>query len=105
MTTLDTTALMSEHEINTDRVRRPLACQPAIQEAGIAYVRACAHACSPTREVAGRFCTFCSLQVLRKNQGMRHMEGGWPENVDASEADQVDRYLKRANKVRNVLCL
>lgn len=29
---------------------------------------------------------------------MRHAEGGWPENVDATEADQVDRYLKKAAK-------
>lgn len=54
-TTVDTTALMAEHEVNTDR-------------------------------------------VLRRNFGMRHFEGGWPENVDGTEADQVDRYLKRANK-------
>ena len=30
---------------------------------------------------------------------MRHMEGGWPENVDGAEADQVDRFLKKATKV------
>jgi len=54
-TTVDTTAHMAEHEVNTDR-------------------------------------------VLRRNFGMRHFEGGWPENVDGTEADQVDRYLKRANK-------
>jgi dynein intermediate chain 2 len=57
ITTLDTTPLMSEHEIHTDR-------------------------------------------VLHRNQGMRHFEGGWPENVDSTEADQVDRYLKKTNKVR-----
>lgn len=28
------------------------------------------------------------------------MEGGWPENVDSTEADQVERFLKKANKVR-----
>lgn len=38
-------------------------------------------------------------RVMRRNQGMRHFEGGWPENVDATEADQVDRYLKKTNKV------
>ena len=37
-------------------------------------------------------------RVLHKNQGMRHFEGGWPENVDGTEAEQVDRYLKKANK-------
>lgn len=40
VTTLDTTPVLSEHEVNTDR-------------------------------------------VLRKHQGMRHYEGGWPENVSA----------------------
>ena len=29
------------------------------------------------------------------------MEGGWPENVDSTEIDQVDRYLKKALKVRS----
>jgi dynein intermediate chain 2, axonemal len=37
-------------------------------------------------------------RVLHKNAGMRHFEGGWPENVDGTEAEQVDRYLKKANK-------
>jgi dynein intermediate chain 2 len=37
-------------------------------------------------------------RVHHKNQGMRHFEGGWPENVDGTEAEQVDRYLKKANK-------
>ena len=36
---------------------------------------------------------------MYKNVGMRHMEGGWPENVYGAEADQVDRYLKKATKV------
>lgn len=37
---------------------------------------------------------------------MRHVEGGWPENIDSSEVDQVDRYLKRAAKepkIRNTI--
>lgn len=29
---------------------------------------------------------------------MKHTEGGWPENVDGTEAEQVERYLKKANK-------
>jgi len=37
-------------------------------------------------------------RVVRRAIGMKHVEGGWPENVDGTEADQVDRYLKRANK-------
>lgn len=37
-------------------------------------------------------------RVIHKNAGMRHFEGGWPENVDGTEAEQVDRYLKKANK-------
>ena len=38
-------------------------------------------------------------RTIYKPVGMRHTEGGWPENVDGAEADQVDRYLKKANKV------
>ncbi len=38
-------------------------------------------------------------RTLYKSVGMKHMEGGWPENVDGAEADQVDRYLKKALKV------
>ena len=37
-------------------------------------------------------------RVIYKAQGMRHFEGGWPENVDSTEADQVDRFLKKTNK-------
>lgn len=40
----------------------------------------------------------CTERIVHKSQGMRHAEGGWPENVDATEADQVDRYLKKAAK-------
>jgi len=47
-------------------------------------------------EVAEHACN--TDRVLHKNQGMRHFEGGWPENVDGTEAEQVDRYLKKANK-------
>jgi hypothetical protein len=43
--------------------------------------------------------------VNYKTQGMRHLEGGWPENVDSTEADQVERFLKKANKVRFQLAL
>jgi dynein intermediate chain 2 len=33
-----------------------------------------------------------------KTVGLRHFEGGWPENVDGTETDQVERYLKKFNK-------
>eukprot|EP01029_Cantina_marsupialis_P028422 TRINITY_DN776149_c0_g1_i1.p1 TRINITY_DN776149_c0_g1~~TRINITY_DN776149_c0_g1_i1.p1 ORF type:complete len:575 (-),score=193.02 TRINITY_DN776149_c0_g1_i1:132-1856(-) len=36
--------------------------------------------------------------VIHKNQGIKHFEGGWPENVDNSDSDQVQRFLKKANK-------
>jgi hypothetical protein len=38
-------------------------------------------------------------RTIHKHVGIRHMEGGWPENVDSTEIDQVDRYLKKALKV------
>ncbi|KAA0148104.1 hypothetical protein FNF29_06899 [Cafeteria roenbergensis] len=36
--------------------------------------------------------------VVHRSQGLKHAEGGWPENVDGSEAEQVERYLKKAGK-------
>ncbi len=36
--------------------------------------------------------------VMRRSQGMGHKEGGWPENVDSTEPEQVDRYLKKVAK-------
>lgn len=39
-------------------------------------------------------------RTIHKPTGIRHVEGGWPENVDSSEIDQVDRFLKKAVKVR-----
>ena len=29
---------------------------------------------------------------------MKHIQGGWPENVDGTEPEQVERYLKKVNK-------
>lgn len=37
-------------------------------------------------------------RTVHKNQGMRHFQGGWPENVDGTDTDQVNRYLKKFNK-------
>ena len=39
-------------------------------------------------------------RTIHKGVGIRHTEGGWPENVDSTEIDQVDRFLKKAVKVR-----
>jgi hypothetical protein len=36
--------------------------------------------------------------ITRRSQGMGHKEGGWPENVDSTEPEQVDRYLKKQSK-------
>jgi dynein intermediate chain 2 len=36
--------------------------------------------------------------VVHRSQGLKHAEGGWPENVDGTEAEQVERYLKKASK-------
>ena len=33
-----------------------------------------------------------------KSTGMRHIEGSWPDNVDGSVNEQVDRYIKKATK-------
>lgn len=36
--------------------------------------------------------------VVHRSQGVKHEQGGWPDNVDGTEAEQVERYLKKANK-------
>ncbi len=41
----------------------------------------------------------CNTDLVRtRAAGMRHSEGGWPDNVDNTEPEQVDRYLKKASK-------
>jgi len=41
----------------------------------------------------------CNTDLVKtRTQGMRHFEGGWPDNIDATEPDQVDRYLKKQSK-------
>ncbi len=41
----------------------------------------------------------CNTDLVRtRAAGMRHSEGGWPDNVDNTEPEQVDRFLKKASK-------
>jgi len=41
----------------------------------------------------------CNTALVRSRvQSMRHFEGGWPDNLDATEPEQVDRYLKKQSK-------
>ena len=41
----------------------------------------------------------CNTELVKtRAQGMRHFEGGWPDNVDSTEPEQVDRYLKKQSK-------
>ena len=41
----------------------------------------------------------CNTDLVKtRAQGMRHSEGGWPDNVDNTEPEQVDRFLKKASK-------
>jgi hypothetical protein len=37
-------------------------------------------------------------QATLRSTGMRHAQGGWPDNVDGTEHEQVDRYIKKATK-------
>jgi hypothetical protein len=85
----------------------------------VGYAAVCARPCSIVRRGVGDAallpCDFATdsfrwrwFQVntnrtVNKNIGMRHTEGGWPENVDGAEADQVDRYMKKAAKVRQLV--
>ena len=41
----------------------------------------------------------CNTELVKtRAQGMQHVEGGWPDNIDATEPEQVDRYLKKQSK-------
>lgn len=37
-------------------------------------------------------------RLVVKNSSIRHLEGGWPKDVDASEPTDVNRYRKKAEK-------
>lgn len=37
-------------------------------------------------------------RLITKNSSMRHCEGGWPKDVDASEQSDVQRFRKKAEK-------
>mmetsp|Transcript_22165 Transcript_22165/g.68973 ORF Transcript_22165/g.68973 Transcript_22165/m.68973 type:complete len:575 (-) Transcript_22165:73-1797(-) len=37
-------------------------------------------------------------QITLANQGMRHVEGGWPKDIDPEEAEHVIRYRKKKEK-------
>ena len=37
-------------------------------------------------------------RLVVKSSSIRHAEGGWPKDVDASEPTDVNRYRKKAEK-------
>jgi dynein intermediate chain 2, axonemal len=49
--------------------------------------------------VVGKIFQVNTERTIHRHVGVRHVEGGWPENVDSTEIDQVDRFLKKALKV------
>lgn len=48
-------------------------------------------------------------QILHCTQGMSHTEGGWPKDVDCTEAEHVIRYRRKVEKdedyVRSIVAL
>jgi dynein intermediate chain 2, axonemal len=38
-------------------------------------------------------------RTVHKSTGMRHSMGGWPDNIDSTDTDQVSRFLKKCTKV------
>lgn len=78
---VDTTPAMAEHEVGA---------RGACRGAGL----------DSRKFIVFRVGQVNTERVVHKNAGMRHVQGGWPENVDGTEADQVDRYLKKFNKAR-----
>lgn len=37
-------------------------------------------------------------RLITKNSSMRHVEGGWPKDVDFTEQSDVSRFRKKAEK-------
>lgn len=79
ITELSTEALLAVHEV------RALAVV-------VSFLTRCPSPRAPPLQVN-------TERTIHKPTGIRHVEGGWPENVDSSEIDQVDRFLKKAVKV------
>ena len=48
-------------------------------------------------------------QILHRTQGMSHTEGGWPKDVDCTEAEHVIRFRRKIEKdeeyVRSIVTL
>jgi len=48
-------------------------------------------------------------QILSRTQGMSHTEGGWPKDVDCTEAEHVIRFRRKIEKdedyVRSIVTL
>jgi len=48
-------------------------------------------------------------QILHRTQGMSHTEGGWPKDVDCTEAEHVIRFRRKVEKdedyVRSIISL
>ena len=79
---------MSEHEVGGGAgiLRRRLAAQPA---AWAAFPRPPAPALPPQANTTA---------VVLVNSGMAHLEGGWPKEVDHTEAEQVVRWRRKVEK-------
>ena len=78
----------SEHEARANTSRNPR--QPAER----------------TRAAAAQANT---QQILHRTQGMSHTEGGWPKDVDCTEAEHVIRFRRKVEKdedyVRSIISL
>ena len=48
-------------------------------------------------------------QIMHRTQGMSHTEGGWPKDVDCTEAEHVIRFRRKVEKdedyVRSIISL
>ena len=75
--------------------------------------RACAAAppvaCWGAERVAPPRAQANTLQILHRAQGMSHTEGGWPKDVDCTEAEHVIRFRRKIEKdedyVRSIISL
>jgi dynein intermediate chain 2 len=55
--------------------------------------------CAP--ELSEHFVDMKTIEL--KDSGMTHLEGGWPKEVDATQAESKNRYLKKASNEEKVV--
>ena len=52
----------------------------------------------PLEEIHNTSCSVSTERFELKGEGVLHVDGGWPKDVDPNEAEQTIRYRKKVEK-------